>query len=72
MILKQREQKWWHHKNQLCEIMGMTGISSKNKMKNVHLPKISLFVQIGEEMNIVSNLMLWWLCMNPSKTGLDC
>ena len=20
MILKQREQKWWHHKNQLCEI----------------------------------------------------
>ena len=43
---------------QLCEIMGMTGISSKNKMKNVHLPKISLFVQIGEEMNIVSNLML--------------
>ena len=41
MIFKQREQKWWHHKNQLCEIMGMIGISSKNKMKNVHLPKSS-------------------------------
>ena len=49
MILKQREQKWWHHKNLLCEIMRMIGISSKNKMKNVHLPKISLFVQFGEE-----------------------
>ena len=61
MILKQREQKWWHHKNQLCEIMGMIGISSKNKMKNVHLPKISLFVQFGEEIYIVSNVMLWWL-----------
>ena len=73
MILKQREQKWWHHKNQLCEIMRMIGISSKNKMKNVHLPKISLFVQFGEEIyNIVSNVTLWWLCMNPSKTGLDC
>ena len=38
--------------------MGMIGISGKNKMKNVHLPKISLFVQIGEEIYIVSNVML--------------
>ena len=60
MILKQREQKWWHHKNQICEIMRMLGISSKNKMKNVHLPslRISLFVQIGKEIYIVRNVML--------------
>ena len=29
--------------------MGLVGISSKNKMKIVHLLKISLLVQIGME-----------------------
>ena len=31
------------------EIMALVGISRKNKMKNVHLLNINLFVQIGEE-----------------------
>ena len=32
-----------------CEIIGLVTIPRKNKMKNVHLPKISLLVQMGEE-----------------------
>ena len=28
--------------------MGLVGISRKNKMKNFHLPKISLLVQVGQ------------------------
>ena len=32
-----------------CEIMGLDGIFRKNKMKNAPLPKISLLVQIGGE-----------------------
>ena len=30
--------------------MGLVGISRKNTMKNIHLLKISLLVQIGEEL----------------------
>ena len=30
--------------------MGLVGIPKKNKMKNVHLLKISLLVRIGSEM----------------------
>ena len=52
----------------LWDLMGMIGISSKNKMKNVHLPKISLFVQIGEEIYIVSNVMLMTLCGSRAWT----
>ena len=29
--------------------MGLVGISRKNKMNKVHLPKMSLLVQIGGE-----------------------
>ena len=34
-------------KIKVCEMMGEVGISRKNKVKNVHLLKISLLTQIG-------------------------
>ena len=37
------------NKNKICEIMELVGISKKNKIKKAPLPKISLLVQIGEE-----------------------
>ena len=33
----------------ICEILGLVSISKKNKMKNVQLPKISLLMQMSEE-----------------------
>ena len=44
-----KEEKWWRHKNYICEIMGEGGIPRKNKMRHVHLPKFSLLVQVGGE-----------------------
>ena len=44
-----KDEKWWHHKNYICEIMGEGGIPRKNKMRIVHLPKFSLLVQVGGE-----------------------
>ena len=41
------QEKVRRHKN--SEIMGYVGISRKNTMKNTHLPKISLLVQISGE-----------------------
>ena len=40
-----REEKCGVTKIKICEIMGLIGISSKNKTKK--LPKLSLLVQIG-------------------------
>ena len=37
------------NKSKNCEIIGLVGISKKNKIKKAPLPKISLLVQIGEE-----------------------
>ena len=37
------------NKNQICEIMGLVGISRKNKINKAPLPKLTLLVQIGEE-----------------------
>ena len=47
--MKNKEEKWWRHKNYICEIMGEGGIPRKNKMRHVHLPKFSLLVQVGGE-----------------------
>ena len=40
-----KQEKWWR-----CENMGLVGISRKNTIKNVNLLKMSLLVQIGEEL----------------------
>ena len=44
-----REENWWHHENQMCEVMGLFRIFRKNKIfKALYLTKV-LLVQIGEE-----------------------
>ena len=48
--------------------MGKVGISRKNKIKNVHLVKMSLLVQIGGE---ISSAILRWLHINPFKIDVD-
>ena len=54
------------NKNKICEIMGLVSISKKNKIKKAPLPKISLLVQIGEEIYAtlcsdvsIVNVMIW-------------
>ena len=40
----------------ICKIMGLISIFRKNKMKKAPLLKISLLVQIGEEIYISTSL----------------
>ena len=47
--------KEWFVTYDISEVMGLVSRSRKSKMKNVHLPKTSLLVQIGED---ISNVML--------------
>ena len=77
-----KEENWWRHNNsediksswkqEICKIKGLVSISRKNKMKNVHLLKISLLVQI-----IVRKIGEAALCaddgfrINLSEIGLD-
>ena len=53
-------------KLKICEIMGYLRISRKNEMKNVHLLKFNLLVQIGREV-YEHQLTL----MTPNKSFLN-
>ena len=46
-----REEKCDVTKIQICEIMGLVSIFRKRKMKKGPSPKISLLVQVGEDMS---------------------
>ena len=72
-------------KNQIeiCEIMGLVGIFRKSKLKNSHLPKISLSVQIGVKVqaplcsndSIKNRLKLAWIVtfmIQVNFSGLLC
>ena len=34
-----RVPKWWHHKNEICEIMGFVKIFWKNNVQDAYSPK---------------------------------
>ena len=40
------EEKWWRHENQICELMGLVGISRKHKMEHIASLKVILFMLI--------------------------
>ena len=61
-----REEKWWRHKNYICEL---TELFSNIQIKKTGwitapLPQLSLLAQIGEK-------MFRRLHLNLSKIGLD-
>ena len=41
--------KWWHHKNEICKIMGFVKIFWKKNVQDAYLPKISILGQIVSE-----------------------
>ena len=43
-------QKWWRHKNEICEIMGFVKIFWKNNVRDAYSPKISNSGQIVSEL----------------------
>ena len=45
-----RVLKWWHHKNEVSEIMGFVRIFWKNNVHEAYLPKMSISGQIVSEM----------------------
>ena len=42
--------KWWHHNNEIPEIMGFVRIFWKNNVQEAYLPKMSILGQIVSEM----------------------
>ena len=40
------EEKWWRQENQICELMGLVGISRKHKMEHIASLKVILFMLI--------------------------
>ena len=54
--LDTRVLKWWRHKNEISEIMGLVRIFWKNNVQEAYLPKMSISGQIVSE--IVAQLSL--------------
>ena len=59
-----RVLKWWHHKNQISEIMGFVRIFWNNSVQEAYLPKISISRQFFSE-------ILAQLFSDNSKTLLN-
>ena len=43
--------KWWHHNNEISEIMGFVRLFWKNNIQEAYLPKMSISRQIVSEMS---------------------
>ena len=44
-----RVLKWWHHKDEISEMMGFVGIFWKDNVQEAYLPKMSISGQIVSE-----------------------
>ena len=55
-VVYNRVLKWWHHKNEISEIMGFVRIFWKNNVQEAYLPKMSILGQIVSD--IVAQLCL--------------